>query len=259
MKYDGQEYELLLIVVEGDGPNLFGRNWLRSIKLNWGSIKLVKSQLDSLLQQYAAVFKEELGTLTGFQAKLELKQDAQPKFSKARSVPYALKEPIKEELQRLENLGVIEKVSFSEWASPVVPVPKVNNHVRLCGDYKINLNPGLYVDQYPMPTPEDLMATLAGGQLFSKLDLSSAYLQVPLHPESHKYITINTHRGLYQYTRLPFGVASAPAIFQRIMEGILQGILGVVVYIDDILVSGKDEQEHLKRLEQVYFAWKIGG
>ena len=66
------------------------------------------------------------------------------------------------------------------------------------------------------------------------------------------YVTINTHQGLYQYTRLPFGIASAPAIFQRLMETILQGIPGVVCYIDDILVTGKNEEEHLRSLNQVF-------
>ena len=72
-----------------------------------------------------------------------------------------------------------------------------------------------------------------------------------LEPDSRKYATINTHKGLYQYQRLPFGIASAPAVFQEIMEKILQGIPGVVVYIDDILVSGKNEEEHLDSLEEV--------
>ena len=100
-----------------------------------------------------------------------------------------------------------------------------------------------------MPTPEDLLATLAGGQSFTKLDMSRAYQQVLLEPSSRKYTTINTHKGLYQYSRLPFGVASAPAIFQQIMEKLLHGITGVVVYIDDILITGRTEEEHLKNLQ----------
>lgn len=107
------------------------------------------------------------------------------------------------------------------------------------------------MDQFPVPTPEDLFSTLGGGETFSKLDLSRAYQQVLLEPSSRKFLTINTHKGLYQYTRLPFGVASAPAIFQKIMEKLLHGIAGVVVYLDDILITGHTREEHLTNLKQV--------
>ncbi len=94
------------------------------------------------------------------------------------------------------------------------------------------------------------MATLAGGETFSKLDLSHAYLQIPLHEESKPLVTINTLQGLYRYNRLPFGVSTAPAIFQRTMENLLRGIPHVTVYIDDILVTGETESEHLQNLEE---------
>eukprot|EP00118_Oscarella_pearsei_P024180 m.300985 g.300985 ORF g.300985 m.300985 type:complete len:663 (+) comp40804_c0_seq14:1019-3007(+) len=123
--------------------------------------------------------------------------------------------------------GVIEAVNHSEWAAPLVPVPKSDGSVRLCGDYKVTVNPSLNVDAHPLPNPEDLFATLAGGVMFSKLDLANAYQQVLLDDESRKYVTVNTHRGLFQYTRLPFGIASAPAVFQEIMDKVLQGIPGV--------------------------------
>ena len=93
-----------------------------------------------------------------------------------------------------------------------------------------------------MPRPEDLFATLAGGRKFSKLYLTHEYQQVPLHPESRPYLAINTQKDLYQYRgRLPFGVASTPALFQQAMEKVLQGLLGLVVYIDDILVKGMSQ------------------
>ena len=131
-------------------------------------------------------------------------------------------------------------------------VPKKDGRFRLCGDYKATVNYALTVDQYPLPKPEDLFATLSNGQEFSKLDLSQAYLQLKLDELSRPYTTINTHQGLYQYTRLPFGIASALAIFKRLMDTILQGIQGVVCYIDDILVTGKDQEEHLQNLNEVF-------
>ena len=139
-------------------------------------------------------------------------------------MPYSLKGAIKQDLERLENLGVIEKVQFSDWAAPVVPVQKSDGTVRLCGDYKVTINPVLNVDKYPVSKAEDLSATLAGGKKVSKLYLSHAYQQVLLESDSCQFVTISTHKGLYQYTRLPFGVALAPTVFQQIMERIFNGI-----------------------------------
>ena len=109
---------------------------------------------------------------------------------------------------------MIEKVNYSEWASPVVPVPKPDGSVRLCGDYKVTVNPVIEVEKYPIPKVEDLLTVLVGGKKFSKIDLSQAYQQMVLNSEDRKYTTISTHKGLYQYKRLPYGISSAPALFQ---------------------------------------------
>ena len=95
----------------------------------------------------------------------------------------------------------------------MVVVTKKDGKFRICGDYKVTINSVLETDQYPLPKPEELFATLARGITFTKLDLSQAYTQIPLDEESVRYVTINTHKGLYRYKRLPYGVASAPAIF----------------------------------------------
>ena len=113
----------------------------------------------------------------------------------------------------------------------------------------VTINQVLSVDQYPLPKPEDLFLTLAGGTVFTKLDLSQAYLQLQLDEKSIPYVTVNTHQGLY--SQLPFSVASAPAMFQKLMDVVLQGIPGVICYIDDILVCGKDEESHLRTLNEV--------
>lgn len=128
---------------------------------------------------------------------------------------------------------------------------KGDRSVRLCGDYKVTINPVIHQQEYPLPHPDELLAQLNGGQKFSKLDLSNAYLQIVLDPESRKYVTINTHLGLFQYTGLPFGVSSSPAIFQKCMDQVLSGLNGVGCYLDDIIVTGKNDEEHLRNLEQV--------
>ena len=258
--YGGKTYpHLKLLVVRGSGPCLMGRDWLRVIRLDWRNIAKVTAEppkssnpVAALLDRYREVFSESLGTITPFHVKLSVTPDAKPKFFKPRSVPYAIREKVAGELDRLDQAGVLEKVSYSEWAAPIVAVPKRDGGVRLCGDYKVTVNPVLDIDQYPLPKPEDIFATLAGGQQFSTLDLTSAYNQLLLDEESRKYVTINTPQGLYRYTRLPFGIASAPAVFQRTMDTILQGVPGVACYIDDIIVTGKTLDEHMEHLEEVF-------
>ena len=147
-------------------------------------------------------------------------------------------------------------VNYSEWATPIIPIPKPDRSIRICGDNNITVNSALHVDHYPLPIPEELLATLAGGKQFTKLDLSNAYQQLPLDNESRKMCTINTHKGLYQYSRLLFGIASAPAIFQKLMDSMLQGVPKMVCYIDDVLVT---EDEHLMNLELVLERLKTHG
>lgn len=254
--YGEQKKQLTLYVTRQDGPCLLGREWLTSIRLDWKTIGLAamdtsQTRLHEMLKCYDEVFQDELGTMKTIKAELKLKENATPKFHRARTVPFALRGAVEQELNRLEEKGILKKVSHSDWAAPIVPVPKKDGKVRLCGDYKVTVNQSLDVDQYPLPKPADLFATLANGKNFSKLDLSQAYQQMVLTEESAKSLTINTHLGLYQYTRLPFGVASAPAMFQRAMDMILQGINGVICYIDDILITGTSDEEHLARLEEV--------
>ena len=166
-------------------------------------------------------------------------------------MPFAIKEEVARELDRLEAEGIIERVESSEWAAPIVTVPKKGGMIRICGDYKVTINPHLDIDVHPLPRTEELFAALSGRQKFTKLDLSHAYQQLPLDEHSKKLVTVNTHKGLYRYNRLPFGVASAPAIFQRTMDSILQGLDNVVCFIDDILITGCDDSTHLWTLEKV--------
>ena len=163
-----------------------------------------------------------------------------------------MRDKVEEELTRLEEEGIIEPVQFADWAAPIVPVMKGDGKaLRICGDFKLTINQSSKLDRYPIPRIEDLFAKLTGGTSFTKLDTSQAYQQVILDEESRPYAVIITHKGLYQYNRLPFGIASAPGIFQRVMESLLSGIPGVVVYLDDILITGRTKAEHLATLDKV--------
>ena len=175
------------------------------------------------------MFSAELGKLKDKKGKLILKENCSPKFMKARPVPYSLKDKIDKELDKLMEQGVIEKVSTSEWATPIVPVPKANGDIHLCGDYKVTVNPMLETEQYPLPRINDLFASLSGGQHFSKIDLKNAYLQIEMNEESKKLLTINTHRGLFRYNRLVFAIASSPTIFQKTFEQVMQGVPGTLI------------------------------
>ena len=171
--------------------------------------------LQQVLDKHSGVFKEGLGELRGVKAKIYIAQDERPRFYKPYNVSFALRQQVEEALERLQSLGVIQPVQFADWAAPIVPVLKSDGHVRICGDYKITVNRAAKLEKYPLLRIEELFASLAHGKLFTKLDLSHAYLQVTLEEHSRQYVTIKTHKGLFEYTRLPFGVASAPSIFQR--------------------------------------------
>ena len=257
VNYEGQEHNLDLFVVKKDSPSLFGRAWLKHIKLDWNSIKFLQTgkstedNVQELLQKYNQIFTAESGKVKGMKASLTLKENAQPKFCKARPVPYALKERVEKELDRLESEGIIQKVDYSDWATPIVAVPKGDNSVRICGDYKVTVNPQLKVDQYPLPRIQDIFASLAGGQKFTKIDLRQAYNQLEMSEDSKSYLTINTHKGLYSYNRLVFGIAASPSIWQRTMDQILKDIPNTSCILDDIIITGKSDEEHLKTLETV--------
>ncbi|CAG2256061.1 unnamed protein product [Mytilus edulis] len=227
--YKGETHALPLYVVPKGGPPLFGREWLNILNLTG----------------------MKLGRFMGIKAKLSLKDNSSPKYIKARTVPFSLRAKVEAELDRLEKEGTLNKVQHSEWATPIVPVLKKNGNVRIFGDFKVTLNPMLNVDQYPLPKIDDIFANLNGGIQYTKMDLKQAYLQLEVDEDCKDLLTINTHRGLYRYNRMAFGIASAPAIWQRTIEQILSGIPGTQCLLDDMIITGLTDEEHLNNLESV--------
>jgi len=242
---------MLLYVVESEGPPLLGRDWLSKIQVDFSAIKSVSGgngkSASEIMNRYAPLFDGGLGLVKELKASLELKEGANPRFFKPRTVPFAIKDEIASELDRLIESGVLKKVDYSDWAAPIVAVRKSNGKYRICGDYSVTVNKFLKVPEHPMPRIGELLAKLNGGKTFSKLDLSQAYQQIPLDDESQKLVTINTHLGLYTYTRVPYGISAAPSLFQSVMDKILQGI-DCGCYLDDIVVTGRTQVEHERNL-----------
>jgi hypothetical protein len=216
-------------------------------------------EVQELLHVYSDLFSGGLGRFNKFKIILRLKDNVAPVFFKPRPVPFALKHKVDEELERLVNLGILVPVNFSEYATPIVPVLKENGKIKIAGDYSVTLNRDLLIDKYPMPRIEEVFAKLGGGERYTKLDLSNAYNQFELSDESRKLTTISTTRGLFQYSRLVYGLANGPAVFQRTMETLLVGIDGVSIWLDDVCITGPDRETHLARLREVLFRIKDAG
>ena len=143
---------------------------------------------------------------------------------------------------------VIEPVEQSEWAAPIVTRIKPSGQVRICGDFKVTINKVTKPDKYPLPRIKDVYTKLSSGEKFTKLDLNNAFLQVELDQENQEYCSINTHKDLFRFTRMPFGITSAPSIFARLMDQVMQGLRGCAWFQDGIIITGKTDKEHMDNL-----------
>ena len=159
----------------------------------------------------------------------------------------------------MESLGVISKVDKPTlWCAGMVVIPKKTEAIRICVDLK-PLNESVLGEIYPLLKVDDTLAQLHGAKVFSKLDANSGFWQIPLAEKSKPLTTFVTPSGRYWFNKLPFGISSAPEHFQKRMSQILIGLKGVVVLMDDVLVNGKDQEEHDARLEAVLQRLKSAG
>ena len=263
--------QLDLLVVRGKRPALLGRDWLCKIKLKWDTILAIKqestntgskvthqnpnSDLNSLLNCHDRLFSKADSGIKGFKAALKLKQGATPTFQKARPVPYAIREKVELEYDRLISEDILTPVTHSDWASPTVHVPKPQGKIRVCGDYK-RVNDVIEDDGYKLPTIQDLFANLARNstapKVYSVIDLAGAFNQLFLDDKSAALLVLNTSKGLLAPKRLCFGVKTAPVLFQATMDKILSGMQNVFCYIDDILIATDTREQHMQTLTELF-------
>lgn len=249
VKFEGLESVLSLILIDSrnDFNTLMGRSWLDQIKPNWRESFLKVNNINEnyMFQEFNNVFKgNSKSCIKNFEVPIVLKDNIVPIFHRAYPMPYALKEAVDAEIDSMVKDQILKPVRHSEWASPIVVVPKKDtSKIRICVDFKVTLNKCVKTDHYPLPRVEDVFQAVSKGKIFTILDLSNAYLQLKVHPESQKLLTINTHKGLYQYTRLPFGLSSAPTQFQSVMDQVLKGLPLTACYLDDVIIAGKDMEE----------------
>lgn len=245
-------------VVSNNKVNLLGRDLISKMHIQLLLPDTINSTND-VLSDFQDYLSDSFDPNIQETVHLDVMHNAIPTYSKARQVPIKLRDKLSEELNRLAQEGKITKIFKSKWASPIVTVFKQNGSIRLCGDYSATVNKFLEPVQTPLPTVDEVISQIGRASIFSKIDLSQAFLQLPLDEASKQYTVINTPDGLYQYNYLPFGLTSSPGIFQSFMTRVLANIKHIIVYQDDILILSPDKSSHLKTLQEVLTTLKETG
>ncbi|XP_003382034.1 putative integrase core domain protein, partial [Trichinella spiralis] len=262
VQYGNIHRTLTLIVAKGHCPNLLGFNWFEPLGIYLSGVHHLTStppQISEVLRKYRSVFTEELGMYVGKPVSLDLDPNVTPICMKARKVPFALREKIDAELDKLVEQGVLEPVDHPVWSTPIVTPVKPDGTVRICGDYKCTINKALRKHAYPIPAVNQLLASLSGGKVFAKLDLAQAFQQLTVDDATADAQTIITHRGAFRVKRLQFGISAAPGVFQNVIDKTVAGIQGVLPYFNDILIAASDEKELANHLETVLHRFAKAG
>ena len=250
------------VVIEKERHALFGRETAISL----GVLKL-GAHVNSLdgAKGEASIFEkfpgccELIGKLKDFQVKVPTDPEIPPIAQPIRRVPYHLRDKLSTKLDEHVELDIIEKMSGpSSWVSPVVVLPKPSGDISLCVDMR-QANVAVKREPFPIPTIDEVLQDLNQSKFFSKLDPTTAYHQIELSPESRDITRFGTHKGLYWYKRLMFGISCAPNMYQKVLHQILQECDGAHNILDDVIVHAPTEEEHDKRFENVVRVLKSRG
>lgn len=243
------------INVSEKGVSLLGRDVINALQIisinNVSEDDSINCVPPDLLATFSELFSPGVGKIKGFVHRLHVRANAIPIQVKPRRLPFSIRSAVSDEIKRLEMEGIIEPINSSEWISPLTVAWKKSGKIRLCTDLR-EVNKALIVDAHLLPKIDELLTELQGAQYFAKIDLASAYHQLELTPDCRNLTAFVTpDNGLYRYTRVCFGLASAPAAFQKMMtQYVTKGLDGVYVYLDDCVVAGKTYAEYRERLHK---------
>lgn len=208
-----------------------------------------QQQVRELLREFADIFTDVPKRSNVGEHQIHLTTN-DPVYQKPYPLPFALREALSQEIDVMLRLQVIEP-STSPYASPVVMVKKPDNAIRVCIDYR-RLNKITVFDPEPMPTADEIFAKLANDRYFSKFDLSKGYWQIPMADAHKPFTSFTTHRGMFQFNTMPFGLVNAPATFSRIMRQVLHAAENLDNYLDDVLAHTSDWNKQLRALRELF-------
>ena len=213
-----------------------------------------KIRLTSLLNEYRSIVKKkgEKVELAHAEPMKINTGNATARYKRQYSTPFALKEEMKNVIRKMKEEKVIEE-SVSPWNSPIFLIKKKNGEFRPVIDYR-ELNQVTEIERFPLPVMDDLFKSMNKAKIFSTIDLLHAYWQIELENESRKKTSFTCSEGKFQFTRVPFGLCNAPIHFAKVIHGILAELLGVGVlcYLDDIVIFSETMEEHFKILKTVF-------
>ena len=259
---------------DGQGIIDFGRNVLRWHRREWPMRRIEHAfeaslgqvlpetgdKHNKLIQKNADLFSAK-GEPNGFcsNSPIHIKTNHPPISQAAYRTPLSKRKLVEEAIADMLNENVI-RPSESAWASPITLVPKRDGSTRFCVDYR-KLNSVTIRDQYPLPQIQDIFDQVGGSTIFSSLDLKAGYWQLAVAEDSIEKTAFRCHLGHYEFLRMPFGLTNAPAVFQRMMDKVLAGLIGriVMVYLDDIVIYSRSEEEHVQHLELVFARLREAG
>ena len=248
VQYQEQRVESFPFYVTSRGTSLMGIDLFNRLGFQV-THNAVPVQSVELASRFPEAFRE-FGKVIGYNHRPNVDTTVKPVSQKLRRLPLTLRDEVSKELRRLEEIDVIEKIDSSPWISNLVVARRPSGEIRLCVDLR-EVNKAIIPDKYPLPSQEELMTEFCGSTIFSKLDLRKSYLQIPLHKDSKHLTAFITHDGVFQYKRMLYGLSSAPSAFQKFLSSILSGVKGAFNIIDDIIVHGKDSEQHDERLNEV--------